>query len=38
MANDGSRLLTDYVATLTRVLQGPEIAGAEQYAQIFLQA
>lgn len=33
-----SRLTSDYVETLTRVLHGPEIADAELYAQIFLKA
>jgi len=33
-----SRLTSDYVETLTRVLRGPEIADAELYAQIFLKA
>jgi len=38
MTANGSRIASDYVNTLIRVLQGPEIEGAEQYAQIFLQA
>jgi len=38
MTANGSRITTDYVNTLIRVLQGPEIQGAEQYARIFLQA
>ena len=38
MTTDGSKLTSDYVETLTRVLRGPEIAGAEHYAQVFLKA
>jgi D-sedoheptulose 7-phosphate isomerase len=38
MTTDVWKLTSDYVETLTRVLRGPEIAGAEHYAQVFLQA
>lgn len=38
MTANNSRIITDYVNTLVRVLHGPEIHGAEHYAQIFLQA
>ena len=38
MAATNSRVVNDYVDTLTRVLRGPEIALVEKYTQVFLQA
>jgi D-sedoheptulose 7-phosphate isomerase len=38
MATTNSRVVSDYIDTLTRVLRGPEIALVETYTQVFLQA
>ena len=38
MATANSRVVNDYIETLTRVLRGPEIALVDKYTQFFLQA
>ncbi|MGA1332921.1 MAG: SIS domain-containing protein, partial [Ilumatobacteraceae bacterium] len=38
MGSSSSRVVNDYIETLTRVLRGPEITLVEQYTQVFLQA